>query len=95
MGGMVMSPSIEMLGSFAAWRAAASSSSGAKPLLLSSPPMFTSNKTAWVTPCFSAWRWISSISSIEDTEWIKATLPTICRTLLRWRWPMKWRGAPS
>ena len=38
---------------------------------------------------------ISSSSSREPTDWIRATWPTTCLTLLRCRWPMKCRGAPS
>ena len=44
---------------------------------------------------FSACLLTAASSSSEPTDSSSATLPTTFFTLLRWRWPMKCRGAPS
>ncbi|CAN4051039.1 hypothetical protein EJMLMN_EJMLMN_15610, partial [Dysosmobacter welbionis] len=47
--------------------------SGAKPLLAASRPMFTSSRMSCTSPRAAATFSISSSSSREPTDWIRAT----------------------
>ena len=52
------------------------------------------SETELQTYALSACLSTSTSSSGEPMDWIRATLPTTCFTLLRCKWPMKCSGAP-
>ena len=77
-----MSPSNLQWGHSAMRDAITMASSGVKPDVLASAPMFTSSRMGWtmfsLAAAFSmAWR-----SSSRSTDWMRATFPTTLFTLL-------------
>ena len=70
-------------------------SSGAAPVLLSSPPMFTSSRTFCTMPALAASFSIAVSRCSLPTLWIRLARPRTFLILLVCRCPMKWLGLPQ